>query len=60
MLKDKECSVGKYCKERITIMIRANMSGIEKLKLFVIGKAKEPRCYKGIKSSPIVQIKRLG
>jgi len=50
MLKGKECSGGKYGKERITIMIGSNMSGTEKLKLFVIGKAKKPRCFKGIKS----------
>lgn len=53
MLKGKECSGGKYGKERITIMIGANMSGTEKLKLFVIGKAKKPRCLKGIKSLPV-------
>ncbi|CAI6357775.1 unnamed protein product [Macrosiphum euphorbiae] len=29
------------------------MSGTEKLKLFVIGKAKKPRCFKGIKSLPV-------
>lgn len=53
MLKGKECSGGKYSKERITIMIGSNMSGTEKLKLFVIGKAKKPRCFKGIKSLPV-------
>jgi len=49
MLKGNECSGGKYGKERITIMVGANMSGTEKLKLFVIGKTKKPRCFKGIK-----------
>jgi len=29
-------------------MVGANMSGTEKLKLVVIGKAKKPRCFKGI------------
>lgn len=53
MLKGKECSGGKYGKERITIVVGANMSGTEKLKLFVIGKAKKPRCFKGIKSLPV-------
>lgn len=41
MIKDKECSDGKYGKECITIMVRANMSGTVKLKLFVIGIAKK-------------------
>jgi hypothetical protein len=50
MLIGKECSGGKYGKERITIMIGANMFGTEKLKLFVIGKAKKPRGFRGIKS----------
>lgn len=53
LLKGKECSFGKYGKERITIMVGANMSGTEKLKLFVISKTKKPRCFKGIKSLPV-------
>jgi hypothetical protein len=53
MLKGQECSNGKYDKKRITIMMGANMSGIEKLKLFVVGKTKKPRCLNGIKSLPV-------
>jgi len=34
-------------------MVGANMSGTEKLKLFVIGKEKKSRCFKGIKSLPV-------
>jgi len=33
-------------------MIGANMDGTEKLKLFIIGKPKNPRCFKSIKSLP--------
>jgi hypothetical protein len=51
MLEDKEFLGRKYGKERIiTNMVKANMSGTEKLKLFIIGKAKKPRCFKEIKS----------
>jgi len=53
MLKGKECLGGKYGKEQITIMVGANISGTEKLKLFVIGKANKPTCFKGIKSLPV-------
>ena len=53
MLKGKKCLGGKYGKERITITVGANMSRTEKLKLLVIGKAKKPRCFKGIKSLPV-------
>eukprot|EP00102_Acyrthosiphon_pisum_P017775 XP_008189323.1 PREDICTED: tigger transposable element-derived protein 4-like [Acyrthosiphon pisum] len=62
MLKGKECSGGKYGKERITIMIGSNMSGTEKLKLFVIGKAKKPSVLKALNlyQLTIGQIKRLG
>lgn len=34
-------------------MLGANMSGAEKLKLLVIGKAMKSRCLKGIKSLPV-------
>lgn len=48
--KSEKCFGGKCSKERITVMIGSNMTGSEKLKLLVIGKAKNPRCFKGIKS----------
>ncbi|VVC26158.1 DNA binding HTH domain, Psq-type,Homeobox domain-like,HTH CenpB-type DNA-binding domain,DDE superfamily [Cinara cedri] len=53
MFKGKNCSDRKYGKERITIMVGANMSGTEKLKLLVVGKTTKPKCLKGIKSLPI-------
>lgn len=40
----------KKSKDRITVMVACNMTGLEKLKLLVIGKSKNPRCFKGIKS----------
>ncbi|XP_049316861.1 tigger transposable element-derived protein 4-like, partial [Bactrocera dorsalis] len=48
--KGQKCFGGKNSKERITVMVASNMSGSEKLKLLVIGKSKNPRCFKGIKS----------
>lgn len=37
---------GKKSKNRITILVGANMSGSEKCPLFVIGKSSRPRCFK--------------
>lgn len=48
--KNEKCFGGKHSKERITVMVGANMDGSEKLKLLVIGKSKTPRCFRGIKS----------
>lgn len=48
--KNEKCHGGKRSKERLTVMIGANMTGSEKLKLLVIGKSRNPRCFKGIKS----------
>jgi hypothetical protein len=48
--KGQNCYGGKNSKERITVMVGGNMSGTEKLQLLVIGKSKNPRCFKGISS----------
>lgn len=48
--KTEKCFGGKQSKERITVLVASNMTGLEKLKLLVIGKAKNPRCFKGIRS----------
>lgn len=46
---------GKKSKERVTVMVGANMTGTEKLKLLVIGKSKQPRCFKkkNVQSLPV-------
>ncbi|XP_015363953.1 PREDICTED: tigger transposable element-derived protein 4-like [Diuraphis noxia] len=44
---------GKLSKERITAFVAANMSGTEKRKITVIGKSKNPRCFKNIKRLPV-------
>lgn len=51
--KGEKCSNGKLSKERITVLVAANMSGSEKRKLFVIGKSKNPRCFKNVKNLPV-------
>lgn len=53
-MKGEKCHGGKRSKERLTLMVAANMSGTEKLPLLVIGKFENPRCFKGIKSLPVI------
>lgn len=52
MFKSIERSGGKCGKECITIMLEANVSGIEKVKLLIIGKEMKPKCFKENKSLP--------
>jgi hypothetical protein len=42
----EKCIGGKKSKERITVLVGSNASGTEKLPLMVIGKSKNPRCFK--------------
>ncbi|XP_061704502.1 tigger transposable element-derived protein 4-like [Cydia pomonella] len=51
--KGEKCVGGKLSKERITVLVAANMSGTEKRKLLVIGKSKNPRGFKNIKQLPV-------
>ncbi|GBP22504.1 Tigger transposable element-derived protein 6 [Eumeta japonica] len=44
---------GKLSKERIMVLVAANMDGTEKRKLMVIGKSKNPRCFKNITKLPV-------
>ena len=48
--KDK-CSGGKHSKVRLTGMAAGNAKG-ERLSMFVIGKSKNPRSFKGVKRVP--------
>ena len=50
-VKSEKCSGGKLSEIRFTDMAAANAVG-EKLPLFVIGKAKKPRCFKNVKFLP--------
>lgn len=51
--KGEKCSGGKLSKERITVMVAANMSGTVKKKLFVIGKSQHPTCFKNVRHLPV-------
>lgn len=48
--KNQRCFGGKHSKERVTVLLGANMSGTEKLKVVLIGKSSNPRCFRGVKS----------
>jgi hypothetical protein len=47
--KGEKCCGGKMSKDRITVLVVANMTGTVKKKLLVIGKSKNPRCFKNVK-----------
>ena len=50
-LKGEKCTCGKYSKVRLNEMSAASAMG-EKLPLLVIGKSKNPRFFKNVKSLP--------
>ncbi|XP_053947890.1 tigger transposable element-derived protein 4-like [Anastrepha ludens] len=52
-LKNQKCHGGKHSKQRVMLMIAANMDGSEKLKLLLIGKSNQPRCFRGVKWLPL-------
>lgn len=51
--KGDPCVGGKRSKERVTVLLASNMSGTERLPLLVIGKARNPRCFKNIHHFPV-------
>ena len=44
--REERCTGGKKSKQRITLLVGANMSGTEKFPLLAIGKSKRPRAFK--------------
>jgi hypothetical protein len=52
-MKGETCTGGKLSKERVTVLVAANMDGSEKLPLLVIGKYENPRCFKNVKTLPV-------
>lgn len=52
--KGEKCTRGKTAKDRIIVLVATNMTGSEKRKLVIIGKSKNPRCFKNVKSLPVV------
>ncbi|XP_042899743.2 tigger transposable element-derived protein 4-like [Parasteatoda tepidariorum] len=51
--KGEKCVGGKLSKNRLTALVCSNMSGTNKKKLFIIGKSKNPRCFKNVKKLPV-------
>ena len=49
-LKGERCIGGKRSKDRITVLVCANMSGSEKLPLLVTGRFAKPRCFKNART----------
>nr|XP_050031725.1 tigger transposable element-derived protein 6-like [Dermacentor andersoni] len=52
-LKSTACHGGKNRKVRVSILLAANMDGSCKLRPFVIGKSRSPRCFKNEKGLPV-------
>lgn len=51
--KGDRCFGGKNSKQRLSILVGANMDGSEKLPLLMIGKSKQPACFRNVKSKPV-------
>lgn len=53
-LSTEDLSGGKIAKERITVLLCANMDGSEKLPLLIVGKSRRPRCFpKDVSKLPV-------
>jgi hypothetical protein len=53
-IKGQKFRTGKRSKDRISVFICANSLGTEKFKPIVIGRSREPRCFRGKASLPVV------
>lgn len=51
--KGEKCVGGKFVKNRLTVLVCANMTGTDKRKLLVIGKSQKPRCFRNVKCLPV-------
>ncbi|GBM34406.1 Tigger transposable element-derived protein 4 [Araneus ventricosus] len=54
VFQGETCHGGKQSKERVTWLLATNMSGTEELTPLMIRKSRNPRCFKGIKSFPLL------
>ncbi len=52
-IKGNKCSGGQQQKDRLTILFCCNSDGSDKLEPLVVGKYKDPRCFKGIRHLPV-------
>lgn len=50
---DNNCTGQKAPKDRISLLIGANMDGSEKLPLLAVGRFAKPRCFKNIQTLPV-------
>lgn len=50
--RTETCHGGKRSKERVTVLLACNEDGSDKLKPFMIGKSKNPRCFKNVRHFP--------
>ena len=44
-MKNEDCFGGQMSKDRLTLLLGANMTGTDKIKPIVVGKAAKPRCF---------------
>ena len=51
--KTEQLCGGKKAKDRITVMVTCNMTGTDRRCLLVIGKSRNPRCFRGVKNLPV-------
>ena len=51
--KSESSGGSKKSKERVTVLVATNMTGTDRRKLLVIGKSREPRCFRWRKSLPV-------
>ncbi|XP_041347231.1 tigger transposable element-derived protein 4-like [Gigantopelta aegis] len=51
--KKDQVSGSKKAMDRVTVLVACNMTGTDKRKLLVIGKSKDPRCFRGKKGLPV-------
>jgi hypothetical protein len=48
VFKGKSCHGDKRSKDRITVLVRINKEGFEKMPMVIAGKSQKPRCLKHI------------
>ncbi|XP_037276705.2 tigger transposable element-derived protein 6 [Rhipicephalus microplus] len=51
--KGQKCHNGKHSKQRVTILLCANMNGTNKRPLLIISRSKKPHCFKGNRRLPV-------
>ena len=56
--KGEKCHGGKLSKERLTVLVCANVDGSERLPPLVTGKYKKSRCFKNVRSFPCDYVQR--